>query len=285
MNKDSFGNSNRYSFKNTLGLSVELYEDRITGEQKTEELSDVVALKKAPIGRLFKLNMPEVPVLLLGSIAASVHGVIFPLFGIIMSGAIKSFYQTPDKVKKDSSFWALICVAMGAACIISIPAEYSLFAIAGGKLIERIRTLLFQSIVHQEVAWFDNASNSRYDNHLTFYLFLCFLNIFRFTVHLRTKSTLYHCSGALGTRLSVDALNVRRLVGDNLALIVQTIAALTTGFVIAFSADWRLSLVITCVIPLLGAQGYAQVKYLKGFSEDAKVIVKTIEHHFLFDCA
>jgi ATP-binding cassette subfamily B (MDR/TAP) protein 1 len=66
---------------------------------------------------------------------------------------------------------------------------------------------------------------------------------------------------------------------------VQTIAALTTGFVIAFSADWRLSLVITCVIPLLGAQGYAQVKYLKGFSEDAKVIVKTIEHHFLFDCA
>ncbi|WVZ69174.1 hypothetical protein U9M48_018005 [Paspalum notatum var. saurae] len=237
MNKDSFGNSNRYSFKNPLGLSLELHENRITGVQETEELSDIVALKKAPIGRLFKLNMPEAPVLLLGSIAATVHGVIFPLFGILMSGVIKSFYQPPDRVQKDTSFWALIAIVLGVACLISIPAEYFLFAVAGGKLIKRIRTLSFQSIVRQEVAWFDNSSNS---------------------------------SGALGTRLSVDALNVRRLAGDNLALIVQSIASLTTGFVIAFAADWRLALIITCVIPLVGAQGYAQVKYLKGFSEDAK---------------
>jgi ATP-binding cassette subfamily B (MDR/TAP) protein 1 len=53
---------------------------------------------------------------------------------------------------------------------------------------------------------------------------------------------------------------------------VQSIASLTTGFVIAFAADWRLALIITCVIPLVGAQGYAQVKFLKGFNEDAKVI-------------
>jgi len=91
-----------------------------------------------------------------------------------------------------------------------------------------------------------------------------------------------NCSGALGTRLSVDALNVRRLAGDNLALIVQSIASLTTGFVIAFAADWRLALIITCVIPLVGAQGYAQVKFLKGFSEDAKVMNDNCRNNFLF---
>ncbi|XP_051225559.1 ABC transporter B family member 11 [Lolium perenne] len=235
--KDSFGNSNRYSFKNPLGLSVELHEDEITGEQNKDGLSDGKTIKKAPIGRLFNLNKPEVPFLLLGSIAASVHGVIFPLFGIIMSSIIKSFYEPPDKLRKDSSFWALICVVLGVASLISIPAEYFLFGIAGGKLIERVRTLSFQNIVRQEVAWFDNPSNS---------------------------------SGALGTRLSVDALNVRRLVGDNLAVMVQSAAALITGFVISFTADWRLALVITCVIPLVGIQGYAQVKYLKGFSEESK---------------
>jgi ABC-type multidrug transport system fused ATPase/permease subunit len=52
---------------------------------------------------------------------------------------------------------------------------------------------------------------------------------------------------------------------------MQSIATLVTGFAIAFAADWRLALIITCVIPLVGAQGYAQVKFLKGFSEDAKV--------------
>ncbi|XP_048564122.1 ABC transporter B family member 4-like [Triticum urartu] len=237
MTKDSFGNSNRYSFKNPLGLSVELHEDEITGEQNKDDLSNGKTLQKAPIGRLFYLNKPEVPFLLLGAIAASAHGVIFPLFGILMSGVIKSFYEPPDKLRKDSSFWALISVVLGFASFIAIPAEYLLFGIAGGKLIERVRTLSFQNIVHQEVAWFDNPSNS---------------------------------SGALGTRLSVDALNVRRLVGDNLGLIVQSTAALITGFVIAFTADWRLALIITCVIPLVGAQGYAQVKFLKGFSEEAK---------------
>ncbi|GJM93463.1 hypothetical protein PR202_ga10021 [Eleusine coracana subsp. coracana] len=145
--------------------------------------------------------------------------------------------STRDKLQKDTSFWALISVVLGIANLISIPAEYFLFAIAGGKLIKRIRTISFQSILRQEVSWFDNPSNS---------------------------------SGALGTRLSVDALNVRRLVGDNLALIVQSVASLTTGFVIAFVADWRLALITTCVIPLVGAQGYAQVKFLMGFSEEAK---------------
>ncbi|VAH78678.1 unnamed protein product [Triticum turgidum subsp. durum] len=248
MTKDSFGNSNRYSFKNPLGLLVELHEDEITGEQNKDDLSNGKTLQKAPIGRLFYLNKPEVPFLLLGAIAASVHGVIFPLFGILMSGVIKAFYEPPDKLRKDSSFWALISVVLGFASFIAIPAEYLLFGIAGGKLIERVRTLSFQNIVHQEVAWFDNPSNSRQ------ILRFCFITY----------------SGALGTRLSVDALNVRRLVGDNLGLIVQSTAALITGFVIAFTADWRLALIITCVIPLVGAQGYAQVKFLKGFSEEAK---------------
>jgi len=31
-------------------------------------------------------------------------------------------------------------------------------------------------------------------------------------------------------------------------------------------------LIILCAMPLSGAQGYAQVKFLKGFSQDAKVI-------------
>ncbi|KAI4963352.1 hypothetical protein ZWY2020_014989 [Hordeum vulgare] len=73
--------------------------------------------------------------------------------------------------------------------------EFFLFGMAGGKLVERVRALSFQSIMHQEVAWFDDPSNS---------------------------------SGALGARLFNDALNIRRL-------------------------------------------NYIQVKFLKGFSEDAKV--------------
>jgi ATP-binding cassette subfamily B (MDR/TAP) protein 1 len=89
---------------------------------------------------------------------------------------------------------------------------------------------------------------------------------------LGTDDEISSYSGALGARLSVDALNVRRLVGDNLALAVQVVSTLITGIVIAMIADWKLTLIILCVIPLVGLQGYAQVKFLKGFSEDAKML-------------
>jgi ATP-binding cassette subfamily B (MDR/TAP) protein 1 len=78
-------------------------------------------------------------------------------------------------------------------------------------------------------------------------------------------------SGALGARLSVDALNIRSLVGDNLAILVQCTVTLVSGFAIAFVSDWKLTLIIIGVIPFLGLQNYIQVKFLKGFGEHAKV--------------
>ncbi|KAE8819711.1 ABC transporter B family member 4 [Hordeum vulgare] len=240
ISRGSAGNSSRHSFNHSFGLpgTVELPEGNDThGENHTEQDGEVP--KKAPMGRLALLNKPELLIILLGALASAVHGVLFPMFGVMISSAIKTFYEPPDKLRKDSSFWGLMCVVLGIISIISIPAELFLFGIAGGKLIERIRAMSFRSIVHQEVAWFDDPKNS---------------------------------SGALGARLSVDALNVRRLVGDNLALMVQIVSTLITGFVIAMIADWKLSLIILCVIPLVGLQGYAQVKFLKGFSQDAKMM-------------
>ena len=94
---------------------------------------------------------------------------------------------------------------------------------------------------------------------------------------MNTTFRYYNCqiisySGALGARLSIDALNVRRLVGDNLSLIIQLSSTLVTGVVIAMIADWKLALITMCVIPLVGLESYAHVKFLNGFSQDAKVI-------------
>ena len=78
-------------------------------------------------------------------------------------------------------------------------------------------------------------------------------------------------SGSIGARLSTDALNVKRLVGDNLAMNVQTLSTVISGFTIAMVANWKLALIITVVVPLVGFQGYAQMKFLKGLNKNAKV--------------
>ncbi|TKW16227.1 hypothetical protein SEVIR_5G286300v4 [Setaria viridis] len=239
--RSSAGNSSRHSFILPFGLpsSVELLEGNDTNENLKEEAGDSGIPKQTHLGRLANLNKPELPFILLGSLAAAVHGMLLPVSGIIISNAIIIFFEPADKLRKDSQFWGLLGVVLGIVSIIAVPLEYFLFGVTGGKLIERIRALSFRSIVHQDVAWFDDPKNS---------------------------------SGTLSARLSVDALNVRRLVGDSLALAVEVTSTLITGFVIAMIADWKLCLIIICVIPLVGLQGYAQIKFLKGFSEDAKLL-------------
>jgi ATP-binding cassette subfamily B (MDR/TAP) protein 1 len=162
--RDSPRNKGQHSFTKSIGLSGsdELNRQVFTDRQEDEESGDNKAPKKTPIKRLFKLNKPEAPVLILAVIAAFVHGLMFPSFSIMMSGGIRTFYYPPHQLRKDSRFWALVCLLFAVIALISIQLEYFLFGMAGGKLIQRVRSLTFQSIVHQEVAWFDEPSNSRF---------------------------------------------------------------------------------------------------------------------------
>nr|XP_011463649.1 PREDICTED: ABC transporter B family member 21-like [Fragaria vesca subsp. vesca] len=99
--------------------------------------------------------------------------------------------------------------------------------------------MCFEKVVYMEVSWFDEAE---------------------------------HSSGAIGARLSTDAASLRGLVGDALGFFVQNTATAIAGMIIAFGANWQISLVILVLIPLLGINGYFQVKYMKGFGAEAQKV-------------
>jgi ATP-binding cassette subfamily B (MDR/TAP) protein 1 len=52
---------------------------------------------------------------------------------------------------------------------------------------------------------------------------------------------------------------------------VENAASAVAGVVIAFVASWQLALIVLALIPLIGVNGFLQVKFTKGFSKDAKV--------------
>ncbi|CAE6190245.1 unnamed protein product [Arabidopsis arenosa] len=233
---------NSSSSRHSFSLASNIFFPGAVNINQTDEIEDeekTVRHKKVSLKRLARLNKPEIPVLLLGSIAAMVHGTLFPIFGLLLSSSINMFYEPAKILKKDSHFWALIYIALGLANFFMIPIQNYFFGIAGGKLIKRIRSMCFDKVVHQEISWFDDTANS---------------------------------SGAIGARLSTDASTVRSLVGDALALIVQNIATVTTGLIIAFTANWMLALIVLALSPFIVIQGYAQTKFLTGFSADAKAM-------------
>lgn len=105
--------------------------------------------------------------------------------------------------------------------------QFASFGIMGERLIHRVRRLTFAAVLRQEIAWFDNEANG---------------------------------SGAVGARLSSDAEGIKGLVVDQLATTVQNLVTVTAGLVLAFSAEWRLTLVVLSITPLLLFGGWVQVR-------------------------
>eukprot|EP00261_Vitis_vinifera_P007089 XP_002275169.4 PREDICTED: ABC transporter B family member 11-like [Vitis vinifera] len=234
---ESFGarHHNRFPFPFSFGVSpgINMLETA-PAKPNSEPLKHPT---EGLVWRLACLNKPEIPVLLLGIVAAIANGLILPAFAVLFSTIIDNFYESADKLRKESKFWALMFFILGVASLLITPTRTYLFAVAGCKLIKRIRSMCFEKVVHMEVGWFDKAENS---------------------------------SGAIGGRLSADAASVRSLVGDALALVVQNIATVIAGLAAAFEANWLLALIILVFLPLIGINGCIQLQFTKGFSGDAK---------------
>ncbi|MFS7976390.1 putative ABC-type xenobiotic transporter [Helianthus anomalus] len=194
---------------------------------------------EVPLRRLAYLNKPELPILIMGAIAAITNGAVLPTFGILISNMIKTFYEPPHKMKSNSKFWAIMFILLGVVACISLPARTYFFSVAGCRLIKRMRSLCFEKVINMEIGWFDKPENS---------------------------------SGAIGARLSADAASVRGLVGDALAQLVQDLSSVVSGLTIAFATCWQLAFIILALIPLVVADGFVQLKSTKGFSADAKMM-------------
>ncbi|CAI5536824.1 unnamed protein product [Closterium sp. Naga37s-1] len=207
-------------------------------EEKEEDEEEKKEKKHTSIIRLATLNKPEWPYALVGTIFAACYGFIIPFFALILSNIITTFYN-PDisQMRSDADFWASLFVVLGASACVTSFFQYMFFGVVGNALIRRVRVMCFATVLRQEIGWFDMEENS---------------------------------SGAIGARLATDAAQVRNMVGDQLALIVQNTATLCTGLVIAFRANWQLSLLVLALIPLLAIAGTMQIRAIQGFADDAK---------------
>ncbi|KAF6172243.1 hypothetical protein GIB67_024865 [Kingdonia uniflora] len=236
------GNNSRHSFSvsSAIPTGLKIQETAPTKSNIKYTKSNIQEpTQKVPLRRLAYLNKPEIPILLLGVISGIANGVVMPAFGLLFSGMIKSMYKPPSELRKDSKFWSLMFLALGALSLVASPATTYFFSVAGCRLIRRIRSMCFNKVVHMEVGWFDDPS---------------------------------HTSGAIGARLSTDASTVRCLVGDALALLVQNAATAIAGLAIAFEASWQFALIILFLLPLVGLNGWAHMHFMKGFSADAETM-------------
>ncbi|MCL7023459.1 hypothetical protein MKW94_019131, partial [Papaver nudicaule] len=211
-------------------------EDTNNNDERNHQTDQL--LQRFSFKQLAYLNKPEVVFLLLGSITSVIKGLMPPTLGFIFSKIIKTFYEPPDDLRRDSAFWSFMFLALGCVGLTLMPMQQYMIGIAGGKLVQRIRSMCFEKVVHQEMSWFDDNANS---------------------------------SGAIEIWLSTDATRVQILVGESMALWVQNLTTIVAAVIIAFISNWQLTLVILALLPLLASEGYLRMKFLQSSNSDGAV--------------
>uniref|UniRef100_A0A8C2I860 ATP-binding cassette, sub-family B (MDR/TAP), member 11a n=1 Tax=Cyprinus carpio TaxID=7962 RepID=A0A8C2I860_CYPCA len=199
---------------------------------------DKEVIEAAPVARILKYNRPEWPYMLLGSLGAAINGSVNPIYALLFSEILGTFsIQDLDEQRRQINGICILFVSIGVMSFFSQFLQGYSFAKSGELLTRRLRKVGFQAMLKQEIGWFDNPFNS---------------------------------PGALTTRLATDASMVQGATGSQIGMIVNSLTNIGASFIIAYYFSWKLSLVVTCFLPLIGLSGVFQAKMLTGFANEDK---------------
>ncbi|GJM85230.1 hypothetical protein PR202_ga01663 [Eleusine coracana subsp. coracana] len=185
--------------------------------------------------RLLMLNAPEWKYALIGSLSAALFGGISPLFAYGMGSMFSVYFLTDhDEIKAKTRMYALLFIGIGVASFLLNVGQHYNFGAMGEYLTKRVREQMLTKILTFEIGWFDRVDNS---------------------------------SGAICSQLANDANVVRSLVGDRMALVIQTISAVLISGALGVVIAWRLALVMIAVQPLVIVGFYTRRVLLKSMSK------------------
>lgn len=174
------------------------------------------------LSEIWKLQRPEIVMLLLGFLFGIHAGAILSVFPFLLGLALQIYFD-PDssKLKRDVGHISLALMGLGVGCILAMTGQQGLCGWAGTKLTMRVRNLLFRSILKQEPAWFDFDENS---------------------------------TGVLVSRLSIECISFRSVLGDRISVLLMGLSSAAVGIGVSFYLEWRLTLLAAALAPFtLGA--------------------------------
>ncbi|KAJ0181234.1 hypothetical protein K1T71_003319 [Dendrolimus kikuchii] len=210
--------------ENDQRLSRELSEmDEVDEEMLEMGKSAESVVEKTPqnisFWKVLKLNQPEWKSIAAASFCALVSGFAMPLLTVIFGDFIEVLANpNSDEVLAAVQRFALIFVGIGVFSGIANFVLVFLYGVAGEFLTERLRRLMFEKLLEQEIAFFDDRDNS---------------------------------TGALCGRLSGEAASVQGATGQRIGTVLQAIGTFSLALILSMVYEWRVGLVSLTFVPII----------------------------------
>ncbi|XP_023032967.1 ATP-dependent translocase ABCB1 [Drosophila willistoni] len=194
-------------------------------KKKQKKVKDPNAV--SPMSGVMKMNSPEWPQITIGCISSVIMGCAMPIFAVLFGSILQilAVKDNDDYVRENSNQYSLYFLIAGIVVGIATFMQIFFFGIAGERLTERIRGLLFETMLRQEVAWFDDRANG---------------------------------TGSLCARLSGDAAAIQGATGQRIGTIIQSVSTLVLGIALAMYYEWSLGLLALAFTPFILIAFYLQ---------------------------
>ncbi|KAL6215772.1 hypothetical protein ACLB2K_015200 [Fragaria x ananassa] len=155
--------STHTSFRETKDSNQQYVKSITTIEQDQsgQKLSQNSFTPSRSIWELVKLNAPEWPYAILGSVGAILEGMEAPLFALGITHILSAFYSpTGSEIKHEVDKVTLMFVALAGITVPVYLLQHYFYTLMGERLTSRVRLLMFSAILSNEVGWFDLDENN-----------------------------------------------------------------------------------------------------------------------------
>ncbi|XP_026751767.1 multidrug resistance protein homolog 49-like isoform X2 [Galleria mellonella] len=169
--------------------------------------------------QIMKLCEPEKYLMVIGVLAAFAVGSSFPMFAVLFGetfGLLES--KNNDWIRGETNVIAILFLIVGVMTGLGIFFQIFIFNLTGVRLTARLRVAAFETMLKQEIGWFDDPSNG---------------------------------IGALCSRLAADAAAVQGATGSRIGALMQATATIVIGITLSMYYTWQMTLVSLVSVPMV----------------------------------
>ncbi|OUM62371.1 hypothetical protein PIROE2DRAFT_44368, partial [Piromyces sp. E2] len=196
-------------------------------------------IKDMPWKRYFSYNKPYWLPNTFGFIGAIANGIVLPAFAFVFSSALNVFTKQGDELIDGGLLWGKIFIFLGIGSFVIYYCNSGGFSIAGEHLSYDLRKEMYNSMIRQEVGFFDTNDIAS--------------------------------TGTLTAKLATEAGLVRGL-NVSIGSLFQQIVTVVAGFTIAFFNGWKLTLILLLFAPFLFIGNFVKSRSLRNQNSENRNI-------------